>query len=391
MLSVKKILAGRGAINYYLDQTRRGLADYYLPDPEAAADERALTAPGSSWWGGGAHDLQLDGEVDRDRFVAMYSEGRHPVLDESLGRPFRLPEEIAGVRFNALREAQRIDDPDKRLLAEFRAKTQGGSPSVAAWDCTFSPVKSVSLLWAAGDRTVQEQVWAAHTAAVDAGLAYLQEHAAYVRAGRNGVRVLDTNGLVVARMNEWTSRTGDMQMHTHCLILNRAQATGDGRWRALDGRALLAARSGAGALYNRVLEAELTRRLGVAWRDRPDGLREIQGVDDDLIAAFSTRRHAITERVTQMIEAYRDAHGVEPTQAIVSSMAQDATLRTRRSKRDFSAAEALASWEETARQQGRQLDALPGRVVGRAATNGTPPPLADTDVAALLRRMVGVK
>jgi hypothetical protein len=199
--------------------------------------------------------------------------------------------------------------------------------------------------------------------------------------------VLDTNGLVVARMNEWTSRTGDMQMHTHCLILNRAQATDDGRWRALDGRALLAARSGAGALYNRVLEAELTRRLGVAWRDRPDGLREIQGVDDDLIAAFSTRRHAITERVTQMIEAYRDAHGVEPTQAIVSSMAQDATLRTRRSKREFSAAEALASWEETARQQGRRLNALPGRVVGRAATNGTAPPLTDADVTALLQRL----
>jgi hypothetical protein len=30
VLSVKKILAGRGAVNYYLDQSRRGLADYYL-------------------------------------------------------------------------------------------------------------------------------------------------------------------------------------------------------------------------------------------------------------------------------------------------------------------------------------------------------------------------
>jgi hypothetical protein len=60
----------------------------------------------------------------------------------------------------------------------------------------------VSLLWAAGDEDVQRQVWAAHTSAVDAALSYLQEHASYVRAGRNGVRVLDASGLVVARMNE---------------------------------------------------------------------------------------------------------------------------------------------------------------------------------------------
>jgi hypothetical protein len=131
----------------------------------------------------------------------------------------------------------------------------------------FSPPKSVSLLWAAGDQALQRQVWAAHLAAVDAGLGYLEEHAGYVRAGRNGVRVLDTSGLVVARMNEWTSRDGDMHLHTHCLVLNRAQTLEDGKWRALDGRALLSARTGAGALYNRVVEAELTRRLGVAWRD----------------------------------------------------------------------------------------------------------------------------
>ena len=79
-------------------------------------------------------------------------------------------------------------------MAKHEIRRGGGHASVAAWDCTFSPAKSVSLLWAAGDRNVQQQVWAAHLAAVDAGLAYLEEHAAYVRAGRNGVRVLDASG-----------------------------------------------------------------------------------------------------------------------------------------------------------------------------------------------------
>jgi transposase InsO family protein len=56
VLTVKKILAGRGAVDYYLDQTRRGLADYYLPENlNDEADEAArLPAPSSSWWGSGA-------------------------------------------------------------------------------------------------------------------------------------------------------------------------------------------------------------------------------------------------------------------------------------------------------------------------------------------------
>jgi hypothetical protein len=74
VLTVKKILAGAGAVNYYLDQTRRGLADYYLPDgqPEHGATAR-LSAPGSSWWGGGAEALDLAGEVGREEFVPLYS------------------------------------------------------------------------------------------------------------------------------------------------------------------------------------------------------------------------------------------------------------------------------------------------------------------------------
>jgi len=113
-------------------------------------------------------------------------------------------------------------------------------------------------------------------------------------------------------VNEWTSRSGDMQMHTHCVILNRARATEDGHWRALDGRALLAAKPAAGAIHNRVLESEPTRRLGVAWRDRPDGLGELVGVDDELIKMFSTRRQAISAEVDRMVASYVDRYGHRP-------------------------------------------------------------------------------
>jgi hypothetical protein len=121
---------------------------------------------------------------------------------------------------------------------------------------------------------------------------------------------------------------------------------------------------GGRAFYNRTLEAELTRRLGVAWRDRPDGLRELDGVDDDLIDAFSTRRRAITAELTLLVAAYEDRYGVPPPSAVVSAMAQSATLTTRRHKQPCDGA-ALDQWEQTTREHGRTLRALPEAVVAR--------------------------
>jgi conjugative relaxase-like TrwC/TraI family protein len=369
MLSVKKVLAGRGAVDYYLAQTQRGLADYHLPGPDLTSEHNAagerLVAPGSAWWGSGAGELELVGEVERAEFVPLYAKVARP-SGGYLGRRFRTQQQAAAVRAEALAEAGTIPDPYDRWEAEHEIRRGRGKASVAAWDCTFSPVKSVSLLWASGDRAVQQQVWAAQMAAVDAGLAYLEEHAGYVRAGRNGIRVLESSGLVVARMNEWSSRTGDMQLHTHCLVLNWARTVEDGKWRVLDGRAILAARTGAGAVYNRVLEAELTRRLGISWRDRPDGLRAIDGVDDGLIEAFSTRRRAITTQLAEMLAVYEDTYGVPAPPAVVSAMAQDATLTTRPGKQHLDPVDALAQWETTARARGRKLTDLPARVLGRA-------------------------
>ena len=366
MLTVKKILAGRGAVDYYLNQTRRGMADYYLPNEQAqqAGGAERLSAPASSWWGDGAEALELSGEVERAEFAPLFAKAAHPG-GGYLGRRFRLPEEAAATKADALRAASEISDPYERWMARHEIRRRAPHASVAAWDCTFSPPKSVSLLWAAGGRLIQQQVWAAHLAAVDAGLGYLEQHGAYVRAGRNGVRVLDATGLVVARMNEWTSRDGDMHLHTHCLLLNRAQAEADGKWRALDGRALLSARTGAGALYNRALEAELTRRLAVGWRDRPDGLRELDGVGDELIEAFSSRRRAITATVADLAGAYRDKYRTDAPPAVLSAMAQTAWAKTRRRKRDLDPADALAEWERTARRHGRQLSRVPGQVLAR--------------------------
>ena len=91
----------------------------------------------------------------------------------------------------------------------------------------------------------------------------------------------------------------------------------DGRWRALDGRALHAA---AAARYNTRLEAQLVHRLGVTFTDRASrpGLRpvrELSAIPAELIAAWSTRRAQITTGHAQLLKRFRATYGREPTTA----------------------------------------------------------------------------
>ena len=106
--------------------------------------------------------------------------------------------------------------------------------SVRAFDLTFSAPKSVSLLWALASEPVAEVVAAAHREAVEAALGFLEERAAVARVQSQGVRRrVATEGWVVAGFAHRTSREGDPQLHTHCLVPNLVQRTGDGRHVAL--------------------------------------------------------------------------------------------------------------------------------------------------------------
>jgi conjugative relaxase-like TrwC/TraI family protein len=149
----------------------------------------------------------------------------------------------------------------------------------------------VSVLFAIGGPEVRAQVRAAHIAAVEeAGLAYLEDHAALTRRGRNGVMVCDTEGLVIARFEHRTSRALDPQLHSHCLVLNKVRDPQDGSWRAVHGHAVFEEAKTAGMLYQAGLRGELTRRLGVSWGPVSEhGQAELAGMPQELLARFSTR------------------------------------------------------------------------------------------------------
>ncbi len=243
VLSIGKLSAGQQ--EYYLGTVARGAEEYYTHSGEA---------PGV-WLGGGAATLGLSGEVT-DRDLASVLDAVDPVTGERLGRPPR-------------------------------------TAGVVGFDLTFSAPKSVSLLFALGPDGLPEQVRQAHDAAVRDALGYLERTAAFGRRGHNGVDRVRGGGFVGAAFRHRTSRAGDPHLHTHVVVANRVQGA-DGRWTAVDGRALYAQARTAGFLYQASLRYHL-RELGLEWTVGRNGLGEVRGVPKGVLREFSQRRRQVEQ------------------------------------------------------------------------------------------------
>ncbi len=271
MLNIGRMAPGRA--DYYLTAVARGddgVEGYYL----ARGEE-----PGR-WLGHGAATLGLSGEVTGEQLRAVL-DACHPET---------------GVQ-----------------LAPHPARKLPG------FDHTFRAPKSVSLLWALGDRAAADEVVAAHDAAVDAAIGYLQRSAGFTRRGAGGAETVPVDGFVAAAFRHRTSRADDPLLHTHVLVANVARTTEDGVWRTLDSRKVFAHAKTAGVLYQAHLRHELTRRLGIGWQPVVNGHADIDGVDRELIEQFSRRRTQIVDHMASRGESSAAA-------------AQAATLATRQVK-----------------------------------------------------------
>src|SRR4029453_13659453 len=165
--------------------------------------------------------------------------------------------------------------------------------TVAGYDLRFSPVKSVSTLWALADPAVAAMIEKAHEAAVKDALRFIEEHALFTRTGPQGILQVNVRGLVAAAFTHRDSRAGDPDLHTHVAVANKVQ-TFDGRWLSIDGRVLFKANVAAAETYNTTLEHHLRDALGVRFTERPGSdptkrpVREIVGVDPRLHQRWST-------------------------------------------------------------------------------------------------------
>jgi conjugative relaxase-like TrwC/TraI family protein len=398
----------------------------YLTRQVASADERLVQGqslaeyylargnPPGVWLGAGAAQLGVAGSVVSEaQMRALFGEGRHPDRDAMLAAG--APE--AATRLGAayptyaalgpyadrvaqavgLFEAENGRPPSGTERNRIAAKeARRGRRAVAGYDLVFTPVKSASLLWALGGPEVRAQVEAAHHEALGSAMGWLEQHAAFTRAGHAGVAQLDATGLICAAFDHRESRSGDPDLHTHVAVANKVCGT-DGKWRSLDARNLYALGVAASERYNTRFEDALARRLGVAFAERPGGtrgkrpVREIVGIPEQLIGHFSRRRAAIETRYDELRAGYRKAHGREPDRAAQLRLAQQATLETREGKGPGrTLAEQVTDWRGQAERVlgRRRLDQALAAATGHPAPGIGVDGLDDEQVEGLAREVV---
>ncbi len=411
-MSLHKLTAGDGytyltrqvAAHDSTEKGHTGLGDYYAQKGES---------PGV-WLGAGLSGIDgvnAGDHVSAEQMKALFGEGRHPnaaaieratieaggsqkmALESSkLGRAFAIYEgqsefQIAVARRFTTYNIDRGHKWNEPIPAEDRAAirtevgtrmftTQFGRPptdarelsgfiarnsrqatkAVAGYDLTFSPVKSISTLWAVAPREVAEQIEGAHNAAIADTISYLEREVACTREGRAGVRQVEVTGLVATSFTHRDSRAGDPDLHTHVAVSNKVQ-TREGRWLAVDGRVMFKAAVSASEHYNTRMEAELGDRLGVQFADRPNvdtrkrPVREIVGVDPRLTEFWSSRRVSIDRRRAELVANFQTDHRRPPTDVEALHLAQQATLETRDPKKDpRSLAEQRHAWREQAQR-----------------------------------------
>jgi len=323
-----------------------------------------------------------DGETAFMRALAVAYREHNSAVGQALNAPIDAPTRAA-IRTAVAREkfAEHYGraPADERELSGFIARnTRARATAVAGYDLTFSPVKSVSALWAAAPMPISKRIEEAHDAAVADVLDYLESAAAFTRSGTNGVAQVDTHGLIAAAFTHRDSRAGDPDLHTHVAISNKVATTdtnGPTRWLALDGQPLHRVAVAASELYNTRLEAHLGARLGVRFADvTPSGrpVREIVGVPNELLTRWSSRRAAIEARTAELSKQFQAEHGREPTNIEAIALAQQATLESREAKHEpRSMAEQRAAWRiEAVELLGRKGLAT---MLGAALTSHPPP------------------
>ena len=134
-------------------------------------------------------------------------------------------------------------------------------------------------------------------------------------------------------------------------------------WRTLDSATLHRAVVAYSETYNQLLADEVTRRTGLGWEQRERGgrgrrpARELAGVPDALIAAFSQRSADIEAAVDTAIDRTVQTTGRHPSTRSLNRIRQHITLATRDRKKATSLSAAVAGLAGT--PPGRPWEPIP--------------------------------
>ena len=304
----------------------------------------------------------------------------------------RVRTELARERFLAEHGREPIDA--RELAGQIAKDSRPRTQTVAGYDLTFSPVKSVSTLWAVADPVVAAVIERAHHAAVQDALTFIEKHALFTRTGPQGIRQVNVRGLVATAFTHRDSRAGDPDLHTHVAVANKVQ-TLDGGWLSIDGRVLFKANVAASETYNTALEQHLRESLGIRFAERPGTdpakrpIREIVGVNPALNQRWSSRRVLIMARQGELAAQFQRDHGRPPTPVEALQLAQQATLETRDAKHEpRSLAEQRTVWHAQAAETLGGPDAVQAMITHALNPVSAPSPDVDAGWVAVTAEKV---
>jgi TrwC relaxase len=328
-----------------VDEVYRG-AGYYLAAAEAGE-------PPGTWWGPGAERLGLAAgqQVEQEPYNLLFGERKGPD-GAKLGRAPANAGKAVEI-YKSLLAAEPGADDHRRAVLRIEAQRQARQ-SPLYFDLTVSWSKDISIFHASLGAAVQRardegdskgealaagllaEVDAILRHANDAALAYVQREAGYVRTGSHVTRVEDKEAGSSARPTwPWRRGTSTPRVAAPC---NRTRTTRfahvaftrhDAKWGAPDSTAYYEHARAAGQIASVHAEAAMTRRFGMSWVPRSDGMGYgIDGIGADLMAVFSHRRTEITKLVDQdLVPRFQAEHGRPPNQRELAP-AESAALRS---------------------------------------------------------------
>jgi len=223
-----------------------------------------------------------------------------------------------------------------------------GSRKVEGVDFTFSPSKSVSLVYAlTTNLELRQAVLDAHLTGVHRALEILEDEATYARRGRDGLHRQHVR-LTGALFTHDTARPAphldgsvfsDPQLHTHSVVFNLAMRN-DASIGCIDTR-LGQIKTCLGSIHAAHTAYEL-RKLGFVIREiGKHGTFEV-GFDPEIRKFFSSRRNQIED---ELAESGQDS-------ASAPAVAAAATLSTRRSKQRDDGTDRFELWQGKAAELG---------------------------------------
>lgn len=283
-MSISPMGAGSNIENYYCNLARE---DYYTKGGE----------PPGVWFGNGAKVIGLNGIV----------------------------------KVEQLRQTMKGQSPYGSSMVH-----GSGDEHRAGWDCTFSAPKSVSIAWAISSSHTRKAIANAQAKAVETALKFVEQSASYARRGKAGSKEEKVSGIVVATFEHGTSREGDPQLHTHCLLQNLAQRA-DGSWGCIESLRLYQWKMAAGAIYRAELASQM-KVMGFAIEHDKDSFR-LTLMPRAAEKLFSKRRNQIEQKLAE--KGFNTA---------VAS--QIAALDTRHHKTEVDRSKSFLLWEDQAKTVG---------------------------------------